>query len=69
MEQMQQKMQRGRSESQAQMDFKVSAAPSGQIKQIAGYEAKEILVKMEIQGTGRQGAMTVTTNVWIAPAV
>jgi hypothetical protein len=55
MQQMQQKMQRGRSESQAQIDFKVSAAPTGQIKQIAGYDAKEILVKMEVQGTGQQG--------------
>ena len=62
MEQMQQKMQRGRSESQAKIDFKVSAAPTGQIKQIAGYDAKEF--KIEMQGTdqqsGQQGALAAT---------
>lgn len=57
----------------AQMDLKVSAKSTGNTKQIAGYDAKEMLVKIEMQGTdektGQTGAMVVTTDLWIAPTI
>lgn len=57
----------------AQMDVKVSANATGNTKQVAGFDAKEMLVKIEMQGTdqktGQTGAMVVTTDLWIAPTV
>jgi hypothetical protein len=58
---------------EAQMDMKVSAKATGNKKQIAGYDAKEMLLRIEMQGTdeksGQTGAMVVTTNLWIASTV
>ena len=73
MEQMQEKMQKGNKDQQAQMNFKVSAKDTGNKKQVAGFEAKEMVVKMEMEGTdtksGQTGAMVITTDMWIAPGV
>lgn len=59
--------------SDGQMDLKVSANATGNTKQIAGYDAKEMLVKIEMQGTdnktGQTGGMVVATDLWIAPIV
>jgi hypothetical protein len=58
---------------EAQMDLKVSAKATGNTKQIAGFDAKEMLVRIEMQGTdeksGQTGAMVVTTDLWIAPTI
>jgi hypothetical protein len=58
---------------EAQMDLKVSAKATGNSKQVAGYDAKEMLVRIEMQGTdektGQTGAMVVTTDLWITPMV
>jgi hypothetical protein len=58
---------------EAQMDLKVSAKATGNTKQVAGYDAKEMLVRIEMQGTdektGQTGAMVVTTDLWIAPMI
>jgi hypothetical protein len=58
---------------EGQMDLKVSAKATGNTKQIVGYDAKEMLVRIEMQGTdektGQTGAMVVTTDLWIAPTV
>jgi hypothetical protein len=58
---------------EAQMDMKVSAKATGNSKQVAGYDAKEMLVRIEMQATdeksGQTGAMVVTTDLWIAPMV
>ncbi len=70
MEQMAQKMQKN---DKAEMQFKVSADATGKTKQVSGFEAKEMIMKMEMQGTdkdsGQKGGMTVTTDMWIAPGV
>lgn len=71
MDDMAQKMHQQKSDTQ--MDMKVSAKATGNTKQIAGYDAKEMLVKIEMQGTdaqtGQTGAMVVTTDLWIAPTI
>jgi hypothetical protein len=40
---------------------------------VSGFEAKEMIMKMEMEGTdkdsGQKGGMTVTTDMWIAPGV
>ena len=55
------------------MTFKVSANATGKTKQVAGFDAKEMVLKMEMEGTdkksGQKGAMTITTDMWIAPGV
>jgi hypothetical protein len=55
----------------AEVRFKVSANATGQTRQIAGVEAKEMLLKMEMEGTdqqsGQAGGMVITTNIWMAP--
>jgi carbon monoxide dehydrogenase subunit G len=71
MDDMAQKMHQQKSD--AQMDMKVSAKATGNSKQIAGYDAKEMLVRIELQGTdeksGQSGAMVVSTDLWIAATV
>jgi len=72
-----QSMQNNKNQSQGQdnvqMSFKVSANATGNSKQINGYDAKEMLIKMEMDATdqtkGQQGAMTITSDMWMAPAV
>jgi hypothetical protein len=70
MEQMSQKMQKN---DKAEMQFKVSANATGKTRQVSGFEAKEMIMKMEMEGTdkdsGQKGGMTVTTDMWIAPGV
>jgi len=72
LEQMSAKMHQ-KSPDSPSMDFKVSVTPTGNTKPIAGFDAKEMVVKMEMQSTdpqsGQQGTMAITTNVWIAPSV
>ena len=73
MEQMSQKAQKSQKSDQAEMKFKVSANATDKSKQVAGLEAKEMILKMEMEGTdkesGQKGGMTVTTDMWIAPGV
>jgi hypothetical protein len=55
------------------MQFKVSANNTGKTQQVAGFDAKELVLKMELEGTdkqsGQKGAMVITSDMWIAPAV
>lgn len=74
MEQMQQSMQNSKKNGDnTQMSFKVSAKNTGNAKQVNGYDAKEMVLKMEMEGTdqqsGQTGAMVITTDMWIAPAI
>jgi hypothetical protein len=72
---MQQKMKQrgGNQDAQAQVNFKVSANATGNKKDVAGFEAKEMILKMEMEGTdnqtGQKGGMTVTTDMWLAPGI
>ena len=71
MEQAAQKMKE-KSADKPQMDFKVSSKSTGNTKQIAGMEAKEMVFRMEMESTdqqsGQKGSMVITTHEWIAPA-
>jgi hypothetical protein len=70
LEQMSQKMKQN---DKAEMKFKVSANNTGNTRQIAGFDTKEMVLKMEMEGTdkqsGQSGAMVITTDMWIAPGV
>jgi len=70
MEQMSEKMQKN---GKGEVNFKVSANSTGKSKQVAGFDAKEMIMKMEMEGTdeksGQKGGMTVTTDMWIASGV
>jgi hypothetical protein len=70
MEQMAQKMQKN---DKGEMKFKVSAKATDKTKQVAGFEAKEMILKMEMEGTdkesGAKGGMNITTDMWIASGV
>jgi hypothetical protein len=75
MEQAAQKAQAQKSKQGAgqQMDFKVSVDSTGKTRQINGIDTKEMVLKMEAQSTdqqsGQTGAMTINTDMWIAPAI
>ncbi|MFN7993175.1 MAG: hypothetical protein U0Q18_06225 [Bryobacteraceae bacterium] len=68
LEQMSDKM---KDKQNGEMHFKVSANSTGQTRQIGGAEAKEMVMKMEMEGTdqksGQTGAMVITTHMWMAP--
>jgi hypothetical protein len=67
-ESMAQKMQESK---QGELNFKVKVEPTSQTKQIAGLDAKLVMMTIEIEGqdqkTGDKGAMTVSTESWVAP--
>ena len=72
MEQMSQKMQKSQDQG-GKMEFKVSAKDTGNTKEIAGYQTKELLLRMEMQATdqksGQQGSMVISSDIWLAPSV
>lgn len=57
----------------ADIKWKVSAKSTGNSRQFAGYDAKEMLLTMTMEGTdkqsGEKGAMVVNTRLWLAPNV
>ncbi len=67
------KMQQQSKDNDAELNWKVSANSTGNSKQIAGFDAKEMLVKMEMEGTdkksGQKGGMDIVMHTWIAPGV
>jgi hypothetical protein len=77
MEQMSQKAQKRTKGDQPEMKFKVSARATGQSKQVAGLEAKEMIMKIEMEteatdkdsGQSQKAGMTVTTDMWVASGV
>jgi len=55
------------------VQFKVSADATGKTKQIAGFDAKEIVMRMTMEATDakskQSGAMSVVTDLWFAENV
>jgi hypothetical protein len=55
------------------MEIKVSRKDTGNTKEIAGYQAKELVLRMEMQTTdpksGQQGSMVITSDMWLAPSI
>ena len=72
MEQMAQRMHESKDQG-AKMEYKVSTKDTGNTKQIAGYEAKEMVLRMEMQSTdpksGQQMTMLMTSDMWLAPSI
>jgi hypothetical protein len=72
LEQMSQKMKE-KQKDKPEMNFKVSGGATGKNKQVAGFDAKEFLMKMEMEGTdeksGQKGGMSITTDMWVAQGV
>jgi hypothetical protein len=70
---MQQAQEKMKQKDKGEMKFKVSAKSTGQSRQVAGFDAKEMVMTMEMEGTdkesGQKGGMTVITDMWIAPGV
>jgi hypothetical protein len=70
LEQMAQKMKQN---DKADVNFKVSANNTGKTKQVSGFDAKEMILTMEMEGTdkesGQKGGMTIVTDMWIAPGI
>jgi hypothetical protein len=70
LEQMQERMKKN---DQGQLNFKVEANSTGKTKQAAGFDCKEMILKMKMEGTdektGQKGGMVITTDMWIAPSV
>lgn len=66
------KMQQNKKDS-SDITWKVSASSTGKAKQIAGFDAKEMLVKMTMEGTdqksGQKGGMDIVMHNWLAPGV
>ncbi len=60
-------------DNNADVKFNVSANPTGKTKEIAGYTAKEIQMKMAMDMTDQKskqsGSMVIYTNLWIAENV
>jgi hypothetical protein len=60
-------------DTKAEMQMRVSAEPTGKTKEISGYQAKEILMKiaMDVQDKEKKqgGSMVVMTDLWIAESV
>jgi hypothetical protein len=58
---------------QAQLNFKVSANSTGSTKQVAGFDAKELVLKMEAEVKDKDGkssgTMAITSDMWIANAM
>lgn len=68
-----QKKAAARSDGKADVQFKASVRETGQTKQITGFNTREVILTLEMQSTdeksGAQGAMTVTSVMWLAPDV
>jgi hypothetical protein len=72
LEQAQENMAKHKKADQPDVSFKVSVNDTGKTKSISNLNAHEMILKMEMQSTdpqtAQQGAMVVTTDMWIAPA-
>jgi hypothetical protein len=55
------------------MEIKVSTKDTGNTKEIAGYQAKELVLRMEMQTTdpksGQQGSMVIASDMWLASSI
>jgi hypothetical protein len=72
LDQMAEKMKE-KQKDKPEMKFKVSGSATGKTKQAGGFDAKEFIMKMEMEGTdaqsGQKGGMSITTDMWVAQGV
>jgi len=71
MEDMAKKMKQN--DSGQQLNYKISVDNTGKTRQIAGLDCKEMIMKMEMEGTdaksGQKGNMVVNIDTWLASGV
>ncbi len=67
------KQQSEQQPSNVDTDFKLEVKETGQAKEIAGLQTKEVILTMRMdatdQQTGNKGSMVVTNDMWLAPEV
>jgi hypothetical protein len=67
------KQQSEQQPSNVETDFKLEVKETGEAKEIAGLQTKEVILTMRMdatdQQTGNKGAMVVTNDMWIAPEI
>lgn len=76
-EEMSRKMQQERDKNSDQpkgdVKFKASVKETGQTKQIQGMNTKEMIMKLDMEGTdqqsGQKGSMQVVADMWMAPTI
>jgi hypothetical protein len=65
------KMKQG--DNSQQLNYKLSVDNTGKTRQINGLDCKELVMKMEMEGTdaktGQKGNMVVNIDTWVAPGV
>src|ERR1700688_2340395 len=84
MEQAMQRMQNAPKQQQPQQesqekkpdvktDFKLDVKETGQTREIAGLQTKEVILTMKVEGTdqqsGNKGAMVVISDMWLVPKI
>ena len=71
MKKMSEKMQS--KDANADMNWKASVNDTGQKKVINGFNAHEVIMKIEMEGTdkksGQKGSMTMTTDMWLTSSI
>jgi hypothetical protein len=74
MQRMSEKMaEKGNQENANDLNVKASVKETGEKKMVSGFNAKEVILSIQIEGTdkksGNKGAMTVTSDMWLAPNI
>src|SRR5579864_67691 len=71
MEEASQKMKSSPDAQKADVNFKVSAKDTGEKRSIAGFDAHEMILTVEMEGadkeSGNKGGMVMTSDMWLAP--
>ncbi len=74
MEQASARMASGKAEADGKkpdVNFHMSMKDTGQKKKVAGFDAHEVIMTLEMEGadkqSGSKGAMSITSEMWIAP--
>ncbi|MGH9630818.1 MAG: hypothetical protein ACRD7E_21095, partial [Bryobacteraceae bacterium] len=65
--------QKNKSESDAEMSFKADLKTTGQTRQINGFDTRQTIMTLELEGrdkkSGDTGSMVVIADMWMAPKV
>ena len=73
MERMAQKMSQQKKPDGPEMQFTAKVTPTGQSRVISGFNTKETIVTLAMEGTdaktGNKGAMEFTMDMWLAPNI
>ena len=75
LQRMTEKAAKGKTEGDpnAELNFKVSVNNTGQTKVVNGFNAKEMIMTLAMEGTdkksGQTGGLTLTNDMWISPKV